>query len=354
MVEVIFWFHPLVWWLRARLVEERERACDEEVTGDPQTFAEAILNVCRLYAAAPPACVCGVTGASLTRRVETILENRRGESLSKGRRVLLWSAGLAALAGPVAIGLTAGPGASLALAQSQPESASASFDAASIKPAALWKAGGEGSKRSKIEYTPKSLSMWNVDLADCVQWAWGVPFYQVSGSDFPNGERYDILARTEESVPVSQLRLRLRNLLDTRFHLALHQETKNFPVYRLVVAKGGPRLPARKADRDLPADHAAESLPRVQEGSFVFQNVSMADFAARLSMLRGIELPVIDQTHIEGVYDITLKSAASAILRPDGPSLFTLLEEQLGLRLVSAKAPMEMLVIEHVSRPSEN
>lgn len=126
------------------------------------------------------------------------------------------------------------------------------------------------------------------------------------------------------------------------------------PVYELVVAKGGPRLPARKADSDLPADHAAESLPRVQQGSFVFENVSMAGFAAKLSLLRGIELPVVDQTHMDGVFDITLKSAASAMLRPDGPSLFTLLEEQLGLRLVSAKAPMEMLVIEHVNRPSEN
>jgi uncharacterized protein (TIGR03435 family) len=146
----------------------------------------------------------------------------------------------------------------------------------------------------------------------------------------------------------------LRNLLDTRFHLALRQETKMLPVYDLVVAKGGPRLPARKAESDLPADHAAESLPRVQEGSFIFQNVSMAGFAAKLSLLKGIELPVIDQTHIDGVFDITLESAASAILRPDGASLFTLIQEQLGLRLVSAKARMEMLLIEHVSRPSEN
>jgi uncharacterized protein (TIGR03435 family) len=196
--------------------------------------------------------------------------------------------------------------------------------------------------------------MSNVDLSDCVQWAYDVPFYQVSGPDFPNEERYDILARTEKSVPVSQLRLMLRNLLDTRFHLALRREAKMLPVYELVVAKGGPKLPTRKPDTDLPADHAAESLPRVQDGGFVFQNVSMAGFAAKLSLLRGIELPVIDQTHIDGVYDITLKSAASAILRPDGVSLFTLIQEQLGLRLVSTKAPMEMLVIEHVSRPSQN
>jgi uncharacterized protein (TIGR03435 family) len=247
-------------------------------------------------------------------------------------KLLLASAGLAALS------LSAAP----------------TFDAASIKLSALWKPGGEGSKRSKIEYTPKSLSMWNVDLSDCVQWAWDLPFYQVSGSDFPGGERYDILARTEESVPVDQLRLMLRNLLDTRFRLALRHETKLLPVFDLVVAKDGPRLPPRKAESDLPANHSADSLPRVREGSLVFQNASMAGFAAKLSMLRGIERPVIDQTHIDGVYDITLKSAASAILRPDGVSLLTLVQEQLGLRLVAAKAPTEMLIIEHVSRPSEN
>lgn len=263
------------------------------------------------------------------------MTNRYGQNPGMLRGVL-------AVVGSVVLALTA---------FAQPPAA---FDAASIKLAALWKPGGEGSKRSKIEYTPKSLSMSNVDLSDCVQWAWGVPFYQVSGPDFPDGERYDILARTEKSVPVAQLRVMLRNLLETRFHLALRQETKMVPVYDLVVTKGGPKLPARKADSDLPADHAAESLPRVQDGGFVFQNVSMADFAARLSLLKGIELPVVDQTHIDGIYDITLKSAASAILRPDGVSLFTLIQEQLGLRLVSAKAPMQALVIEHVARPSEN
>jgi uncharacterized protein (TIGR03435 family) len=247
-------------------------------------------------------------------------------------KILLSCAGLAALA------LSAAP----------------AFDAASIKLSTVWKPGGEGSKRSRIEYTPKTLSMWNVDLSECVQWAYDVPFYQVSGPDFPDGERYDILARTEEPVPVSQLRLMLRNLLDARFHLALRHEKRMLPVYDLVVAKGGPKLPARKPDSDLPAGHATESLPRVQDGGFVFENVSMAGFAAKLSLLRGIELPVIDETHIDGVYDITLKSAASAILHPDGVSLFTLIQEQLGLRLVSTKAPMETLVIERVSRPSEN
>ncbi len=80
----------------------------------------------------------------------------------------------------------------------------------------------------------------------------------------------------------------------------------------------------------------------------------MSEFAAKLSLLRTIDLPVVDRTGIKGVFDITWKSAADAILHPEGPSLFTLLQEQLGLKLISAKAPMEILIVDHVAKPSEN
>ena len=86
IVEAIFWFHPLVWWIGARLVEERERACDEEVIGlgnRPDVYAEAILSVCRLCVESPMACVSRVNGAGVGDR---------------------------ALAGPVAIGLAVGVG----------------------------------------------------------------------------------------------------------------------------------------------------------------------------------------------------------------------------------------------------
>src|ERR1043165_8093486 len=98
------------------------------------------------------------------------------------------------------------------------------------------------------------------------------------------------------------------------------------PVFELVVAKGGPKLPARKAGEELSPTHSAESLPRVDHGSFVFQDASMTEFAAKLSLLRGVDLPVVDKTGIAGVYDITLKSAASAILEPNGPSISTLVQ----------------------------
>lgn len=227
------------------------------------------------------------------------------------------------------------------------------FAAASIKPSPLWKDAGEGSHRSKIEYTPTSLTMANVTLIDCVQWAYGVRFYQVSGPNSLDAQRYDILAKAEIAVPVSQLRLMLQSLLAARFKLTLHRESRDLPVYELVVAKGGPKLPAPKIDAGSSV-HAAESLPVVRNGSFFFEETTLPEFAAKLSLLRGIERPVLDRTGIGGVYDITLKSAASAILQEDGPSLFTLIEEQLGLKLSSTKTPVEMFVVDHFERPSEN
>jgi uncharacterized protein (TIGR03435 family) len=92
----------------------------------------------------------------------------------------------------------------------------------------------------------------------------------------------------------------------------------------------------------------------VEDGNFVFRNTSIPEFADELSQLRDIDRPVVDHTGIKGVFDITLKGAASAMLQPDGPSLFTLVQEQLGLKLVSTKAPIDVLVIDHAEQPSVN
>ena len=125
-------------------------------------------------------------------------------------------------------------------------------------------------------------------------------------------------------------------------------------VYELVSAKGGPKLPAPKAGDALSAAHSSESLPRVEHGNFVFHDTSIPEFAQKLSQLRDIDRPVVDRTGIKGIFEITLKGAAAAMLQPDGPSLFTLVQEQLGLKLVSAKAPIEILVVDHAENPSAN
>jgi uncharacterized protein (TIGR03435 family) len=228
-----------------------------------------------------------------------------------------------------------------------------SFAVASVRPAAAWKAGGEGSMRSQTQYFADSLTMRNVDLGEMVQWAYALQPHQISGQDALGGRRYDIRAKSGNPVALSQLRIQLQGLLAARFRLKVHQEQKKTSVYELVVSKGGSKLPTNKADQ-LPPTFARESLPRVLDGNFVFLNTSIGEFADRLTHLRGIDRPVLDRTGIQGIYDITLKSAASAILQADGPSLFTLIQEQLGLKLVAAKDNINVLIIDHVEEPSEN
>jgi multidrug efflux pump subunit AcrA (membrane-fusion protein)/Zn-dependent protease with chaperone function len=112
VVEAIFWFHPLVWWIGARLLVERERACDEGVIGlgnAPQVYAEAILNVCKLYVESPLACVAGVTGADLKKRIEAILQNRIAFQLSLAKKTLLTAAGCAVFVLPIALGVLNAP-----------------------------------------------------------------------------------------------------------------------------------------------------------------------------------------------------------------------------------------------------
>ncbi len=87
-IETVFWFHPLVWWIGKRMVEERERACDEEVLAigsEPRAYADAILHICKLYVQSPLVCVSGVAGANLKTRIEEIMANRMVVKLNAGR-----------------------------------------------------------------------------------------------------------------------------------------------------------------------------------------------------------------------------------------------------------------------------
>ena len=108
VVEVLFWFHPGVWWIEARLLEERERACDETVLasgGEPVSYAEGILNVCKFYVKAPISCMSGVAGSDLKKRIVRIMSQHRGRPLGAGMKVLLATAALAAVGLPLSFGI---------------------------------------------------------------------------------------------------------------------------------------------------------------------------------------------------------------------------------------------------------
>jgi bla regulator protein blaR1 len=121
VVEAIFWFHPVVWWLGARLVEERERACDEEVLrlgNEPEIYAESILKTCEFCVASPLACVSGVTGADLKQRIVRIMTQRSVDKLGFLKKLLLVAIGTGAVAAPIITGLIQAP---VATAQAAPQ-----------------------------------------------------------------------------------------------------------------------------------------------------------------------------------------------------------------------------------------
>lgn len=124
VVEALLWFHPLVWWIGARLVEERERACDEAVLRcghDSSTYAEGLLNVCEHYVARSLASAAGVSGADLKKRITAILRSGTMNELNIAKKCLLAAAAAAALFVPVIAGFLANGTSGVALAQNEEE-----------------------------------------------------------------------------------------------------------------------------------------------------------------------------------------------------------------------------------------
>jgi uncharacterized protein (TIGR03435 family) len=222
--------------------------------------------------------------------------------------------------------------------------AQAVFDVASIKPGTLEHVGGEGSRRELLDSSPSAIIFYNASSSSCIQWAYGVKPWQVIGPDWLVHDRFDIVAKNEERATKEQLRIMLQNLLADRFHLRLRHEMKTLPYFALVAIKNGPKLHPTQSDRD--------SFTRVVDGSFVFEHVTMEKFAERLSGLAAIDRPVFDTTNIEGTFDIAMKSAAREMLE-DPSSIFSAVE-YAGFKLESRKGPLDVLVVDHADRPTQN
>jgi uncharacterized protein (TIGR03435 family) len=218
------------------------------------------------------------------------------------------------------------------------------FDVASIKPSQLDRAGGEGSKRDRVAVSPTGVTLENAALSDCIQQAWNVRFYQISGPGWLTQDRFDIIAKNDRPQTKEQFRAMLQALLADRFHLQLHRAPRKTLVYELVTRKKPVTFSESQTD--------FYPGTRVIDGSFVFQHVTLAQFAEGLSGLAAIDRPVLDKTGISGIYDITLKSAARAMLE-DPSSIFSAVEN-IGFALESRKGLIETLAVNHAERPREN
>lgn len=384
-VEALFWFYPVVWWLERRLIEERERACDEYVLHSgcaPHDYAEGILEVCRSATERPPAFVAGVTGSDLKRRIQSILRRERGRPLGVVRVVTLWVCGAAAGVGPLVAG------AVNTSAQPRDQSAGiteATFEAASIRRNV---SGAEG-----WALNPRPTGQFNAinaRLSDLVIAGHLLQDDQVGNMPaWARNMRYDIVARLDPRIAGASQppglpptwSLALRALLRDRMQLAFHREIVEKPVYALMLArtdgKLGPSMRPAKFNCDAlkeqaltaarvggpspyPATTTTETACEVRpsRGRILQGGNGLAEFRAILSRIVG--RPILDRTGLTGKWDFLLTYTPDALLRTgelppvDSPDLFTALKEQLGLKLEATTGPVEMFVVDRLEPPSEN
>ncbi len=391
IVEAAFWFHPLVWWIGGRLVEERERACDEEVLrsgSEPGVYAESILQVCKFYLESPLKCVAGVTGSDLKKRIESIMSGLPGRNLSRTRKLLLVAASIGAIAGPIVIGVMHAPAVRAQGAQQSPADASATpkWEVVSVKPCdpstPQGRSGGGGGG-----FSPGTLSANCAVPMRLIEEAYGfyangrTPTWKsvpIEGApSWLNSERYTIAAKAES--PQGRAMMfgpMMQKLLEDRFKLKIRREIREVPVYNLTIAKGGPRnLKTSKPgscialDMDNPPPPSGAlckmfSRGRVAEGErkFAELGVTMAEFSDALATMTGRN--VIDKTGLPGTFDIEVQVSVpdepprDPSLPRTGPQdesdLVFAVVQKLGMKLESAKGPGVVYVIEHVERPSDN
>ena len=382
LVEAIFWFHPMVWWIEHRLMAERERACDEEVLqlgSEPRVYAEGILKVCECYLESPVAFVAGVTGANLKRRIRSIMTQRAVLQLDWGRKVLLASAGIAVIVGPILMGL--------AHAQSKAGS-SVQFEVASVKPSAA--GGGDAGMKSvsgrkgglSFQIEHGRVTMPELNLYALIVLAYGLrgcpPFGVVrgcillaGGPDWLRKDLFDLLAKMPEGSPNytltlpqlqsgqgPQLELMLQALLADRFRLKVHTEKKVAPVYALIVGKKGPKLKKAEGTEEGKVFFRGSTGPDSRQMiTLTGKNSTMQDLVDLY--MKFMDRPVVDQTGLKERFDFTMDYEANTD-EPEpmrdlvGPALFKALEDRLGLKLEATKAPVGILVIDHAEKPSGN
>ena len=461
-VEAIFWFHPAVWWLERRLIEERERACDEAVLqlgNEAEVYAESILNVCKCYAESPIACMSGVTGSELKQRIVRIMTKQATRNLDLGRKLLLGAMAIAAISIPMAAGLlhltevraqsrpanpadniaatwqgtlhanrevrivvritkaadgtlqaasyfdlatqpgsinalsatlngsvlklefpfgayegtVSGDGSSimgtwrqeqslpLIFVRATPETewtipqmrrttpmaadADPTFEVSTIKPSRPEERG------PRLGIQGRQFTFTHASLNDLFDFAYGVQKRQISGEpDWASAESYDISAVPDgEGEPSArQWQAMVKKLMEERFQLKFHYEKREMPVFALTVAKSGAKLKS-----------SAPGQPQGMgggPGNLGATSATMAEISQLLA--HGfLDRPVVDQTGLTGRFDLRLRwtpddVAAQAADAP--PDFFTAMQEQLGLKLVATKAPVDVMVIDRVERPSAN
>jgi uncharacterized protein (TIGR03435 family) len=358
LAETVFWFYPVVHWIGKRLIEERERACDEEVLRlghEPLIYAEGIQSICKSYMEAPVRCVSGVTGSDLKRRVRLILSGAMTADLNIAKKLFLAAAATWVVAVPFVIGMV------------QSSSADRKFDVASVK---LSKpTGRRGGGEFKAYPAAGRLTITGMGVRAVILGAYGLQRYQLIYDNNPTlSQKIDIDAKTDRSMSSgAQMQVMLQPLLEERFKLKLHWESREMNALVITLAKAGRLGPKmKKSDSDcedlgsrslfaytpprtvplLPGERLACGIPPSGVGRVVGIGLDMPTLI-ELIQAGPLDLPLVDETGLKDRYDIDVTYtptpfSAATLARegrepmpgvdPNGPSLLIAAKNNLGSR----------------------
>ena len=402
-----YWFHPLIWIAWRQLVLEAERSCDDAVLrySEATAYADQLVGLARRLSVAGKSSLLAMANrADLARRVRAVLDSRQRRG-----RVGTLSVALACAVAAV-LALTLSPLRMVAAPQaSANQSTTASrpaFSVASVKPNK-----SENRPTSNVPLGPGDVfaptggffSASNQTLMTYLNFAYRImsnqrPYVLPKLPGWATTERFDIQARTEGNPGKDEMRLMMRTLLADRFKLAVHNETRQVPMFAIVFAKAekmGPHLRLHSNDTPCPITPSSpqsgqspakpSSQPQTVTGGFPIlcnglfplpasergrirvggRNVTIGFLADTLSGMADLGRSMFDKTGIRGTVDFVLEWTPESrnIPRPgtesqpdlrSGPTFQEALREQLGLKLESEKGPLDILVVDHVEHPSEN
>ena len=274
------------------------------------------------------------------------------------RKFLISVASLAGVTVPIAFGIL-----NANRSQAQATLARPQFEVVSIKQR---EAGATGS--SCCVAPGGRLNVKNNRISNLIGFAWSIKYFQLVGApDWLESDRFDIEAKAQGNPSADEMKQMLQSLLEDRFRLKVHREMRPMPVFALVPAKGGPKLQRFQEGDCARFDPANPSAPQPQgdkprdycgfnilvRGKWNASGITIQQVASALSDITS--RPVIDKTGLTGLFNIHMDYIEDA-LSPEtpGPSIFTAVQQELGLKLESTREPAEVLVIDHIEKPSEN
>jgi bla regulator protein BlaR1 len=392
----IFWFHPLAWWLERRLSGLAEEACDAAVITkghDPRDYSAYLLELARAVHGAGLRVGMAMPGIGLKHRIRQMLSGVPVPRISRPRMACT----VAVCAGAAAI-LAVG---TLVHAQSSKGQSGFQFEVASIKPSSPNPGGGPPGGKSKqaggglpqgldhqrlnLRSTTLGLIIQAFRLKSCGPGGFRGCAMVVGGPDWIQNNSYDLQAKLPEKLPaytLAQLRdgeapeisAMLQSLLADRFNLKYHRATRQLPVYVLTQVRKSSKLEPAKHEMRQQKDGSAVmdrsliwTFPRGANGQINFnqstvqmivKNRTIQELTDTLS--GAMDRPVLNRTGLTGEFDITLQYDRDVDSDVDdfgatfGPSMMKAFDRELGLKFEGTKGPIEILVIDHIDRPSPN